>query len=53
MANQPLFNLITRFGVADVVLTDAEYARIGSALEKIKIHGNRTDEDIAKLVTHK
>jgi aryl-alcohol dehydrogenase-like predicted oxidoreductase len=34
---------------ADVHLTDAEYAAIEAALEKIEIHGNRRDEDIAKL----
>lgn len=34
---------------ADVELTDAEYANIEAELEKIEIHGNRADEDIAKL----
>ena len=36
-------------GAADVDLTDDEFARIESELAKVKIHGNRTDADIAKL----
>lgn len=36
-------------GAADVVLTDAEYGRLEAALAGITIHGNRTDEDIARL----
>ncbi len=36
-------------GAAEVVLTDAEFTRIEAELAKITIHGNRTDEDIAKL----
>jgi aryl-alcohol dehydrogenase-like predicted oxidoreductase len=36
-------------GAADVELTDAEFARIEAELAKVEIHGNRTDEDIAKL----
>ena len=36
-------------GAADVDLTDDEFAQIEAELAKIKIHGNRTDEDIAKL----
>lgn len=39
------------FGAAAVVLTDAEYADIERALAQIEIHGNRTDEDIARLRT--
>jgi aryl-alcohol dehydrogenase-like predicted oxidoreductase len=34
---------------ADVDLTDVEFNQIEAELVKIKIHGNRTDEDIAKL----
>lgn len=34
---------------ADVVLTDAEYNQIETELGQIKIYGNRTDTDIAKL----
>ena len=34
---------------ADLDLTDDEYARIETELAGIEIHGNRTDEDIAKL----
>lgn len=40
-------------GAAEVGLTDAEYHRIEAALEGIEIHGDRTDEDIAKLMTLK
>lgn len=36
-------------GASDVELTDGEFEQIESALSKIEIHGNRTDEDIAKL----
>ncbi|RBY75038.1 aldo/keto reductase [Geodermatophilus sp. TF02-6] len=34
---------------ADVELTDEEFTRIEAELAEIEIHGNRTDEDIAKL----
>jgi hypothetical protein len=30
-------------------LTEQEFGRIEAELAKIEIHGNRTDEDIAKL----
>ena len=36
-------------GAADVDLSDDEFTRIENELAKIEIHGNRTDEDIAKL----
>ncbi len=36
-------------GAADVELTEKEFAALETELAKIKIHGNRTDEDIAKL----
>jgi hypothetical protein len=36
-------------GAADVDLTDEEFTHIETELAKITIHGNRTDEDIAKL----
>jgi aryl-alcohol dehydrogenase-like predicted oxidoreductase len=36
-------------GAADIDLTDEEFGRIEAELAKIEIHGNRTDEDIAKL----
>jgi hypothetical protein len=36
-------------GAGDVVLTDEEFARIEAELARIEIHGNRTDEDIARL----
>jgi len=34
---------------ADVELTDEEFERIEAELANIEIHGNRTDEDIARL----
>jgi aryl-alcohol dehydrogenase-like predicted oxidoreductase len=34
---------------ADVDLTDNEFNQIEEDLARIEIHGNRTDEDIAKL----
>ena len=36
-------------GAADVRLTDDEYGQIEAELASIAVHGNRTDEDIAKL----
>jgi aryl-alcohol dehydrogenase-like predicted oxidoreductase len=36
-------------GAADVELTEDEYDQIEAELSKIEIHGNRTDEDIARL----
>lgn len=36
-------------GTADVDLNRREFGRIEAELAKIEIHGNRTDEDIAKL----
>lgn len=36
-------------GAADVKLSDDEFNQIEKELGNIKIHGNRTDEDIAKL----
>lgn len=36
-------------GASDVELTREEYNQIEIELSKIEIHGNRTDEDIAKL----
>jgi hypothetical protein len=36
-------------GAADVDLTADELARIEEELSQVSIHGNRTDEDIAKL----
>ena len=36
-------------GAADLDLTDDEFDRIEAELAGIEIHGNRTDEDIAKL----
>lgn len=37
------------FGAADIVLTEEEYLQIEKQISEIKIYGNRTDEDIAKL----
>ena len=36
-------------GAANINLTKEEFEQIEKQLAKIKIHGNRTDEDIAKL----
>jgi aryl-alcohol dehydrogenase-like predicted oxidoreductase len=36
-------------GAADIALTEAEFERIEAELAKIEIHGNRTDQDIARL----
>jgi len=36
-------------GAADIDLTEEEFTRIETELARITIHGNRTDEDIAKL----
>jgi aryl-alcohol dehydrogenase-like predicted oxidoreductase len=40
-------------GAANIILTDTEYANIETELTKIKIHGNRIDEDMMKLWTLK
>lgn len=37
------------FGAAEISLTEKEFDEIEKALSSITIHGNRTDEDIAKL----
>ncbi|NML40568.1 aldo/keto reductase [Chitinophaga sp. G-6-1-13] len=39
------------FGAANVNLSREEFAAIETALSKVQIHGNRTDEDLAKLRT--
>lgn len=39
------------FGAAAVVLTQEEFTAIEVALSTVQIHGNRTDEDLAKLRT--
>ena len=36
-------------GAADINLTEEEFSQIEAELAEIEIHGNRTDEDIAKL----
>ncbi|ANY69333.1 aldehyde oxidase [Paenibacillus sp. BIHB 4019] len=36
-------------GAAEVKLSEEEFIQVEAELEKITIHGNRTDEDIAKL----
>lgn len=41
--------IMENLGAAAVDLTDAEFMKIESELSKLQIHGNRTDEDIAKL----
>ena len=37
------------FGAAEITLIEKEFNEIEKALSNITIHGNRTDEDIAKL----
>jgi len=37
------------FGAADVALTESKMRALEAKLANIGIHGNRTDEDIAKL----
>ena len=37
------------FGAVDIELSEQEFGSIEDALSHINIHGNRTDEDIAKL----
>lgn len=41
--------MIENFGAADAALTEEELEQLEAELDKIEIHGNRTDEDIAKL----
>lgn len=41
--------LVENFGAASVTLTAEEFRAIETALSRITIYGNRTDEDIAKL----
>lgn len=43
--------ILENLGAADVELSDSEFEKIETELAKIKIYGNRTDEDIAKLGT--
>ena len=43
--------IVENLGAADVKLTEEEFNSIENELSKIKIHGNRTDEDIGKLKT--
>ena len=39
------------FAAADIDFSDEEFTAFESALSEIQIHGNRTDDDIAKLKT--
>ena len=43
--------IVENLGAADVCLSEEEFASLERALAKIPIHGNRTDEDIARLGT--
>ena len=43
--------LLENLGAADVRMTDEEFDALERALDAIPIHGNRTDEDIARLGT--
>ena len=45
--------IVENLGAVEVELSDAEFERIEQALSRIVIHGNRTDQDIAKLGTVK
>ena len=36
-------------GAADIELTDSEYDLLTSEIHKLKVHGERTDEQIAQL----
>jgi len=44
-----LERIVENLGAANVDLTEGEFEQIEAELAKIEIHGNRTDEDIAKL----
>lgn len=44
-----LKRLKENLGAADVALTQQEFCQLEEQLDAIKIYGNRTDEDIAKL----
>lgn len=50
---RPEARIRENLAAADIELSDQEYNEIEAALAKITIHGNRTDEDIAKLGTVK
>ena len=43
--------ILENLGAAEVTITADEYAAMNEALSHMTIHGNRTDEDIAKLGT--
>lgn len=43
--------IIENLGAAEVTLTDEEFARIEADLDRVTIHGDRKDEDIARLGT--
>lgn len=43
--------LVENLGAAGILLSEGEFAALEHALEAIPIHGNRTDEDIARLGT--
>ena len=45
--------VIENLGASNIQLTEEEFIKIEKELEQIKIWGNRTDEDIAKLGTVK
>lgn len=49
--SRKLERITENLGAADVELTEDEFNRIENELATIEIHGNRTDEDIAKLNT--
>jgi aryl-alcohol dehydrogenase-like predicted oxidoreductase len=47
--SRKLARIEENLGAANIDLTEEEFGRIEAELAKIEIHGNRTDEDIAKL----
>ena len=41
--------IVENLGAADVELSDAEYTSLTTALNQLKVYGERTDEQIAEL----
>ncbi|BBX47215.1 hypothetical protein GCM10009641_14130 [Mycobacterium cookii] len=49
LGSRQLDRIQENLGAAEVELTDEQFSRIEAELASIQIHGDRTDEDIAKL----
>lgn len=47
--SRKLHRVEENLGAADIELTDQEFSQLEAELSKIKIHGDRKDEDLAKL----